>query len=400
MKLAIVSHSVPPASAAHPALIFRLLKDADPESYCLISQRINEAQVGYSDPTMRLQARSYRVASLSEAAFVTRGAGPAARTARAVLIFPDLAVRTKQILSIVTRERSDAVVALTGDLLNLPAASIASRIARIPFVPYVCDYYSRQWVKREDRATARLLERLVMSDAECAIVLNEFMQDILAQRFGLCSTVIRNPCDLSLYEADRSAPAERGDGSSTVVYTGAVSPAQADALQNLVAASRLLTPRISATPHIYTAQSRETLSRLGLNGHFVHHEHVPYSTVPSIQRRAGVLFLPLAFRSPYPEIVRTSAPFKLGEYLASRRPILVHAPTDSFLAWYFRQHECGLVVTESDSARLAEALERLINDKPLQSALTERAWALAQAEFGIETAQNAFFHVMQQVRAR
>ena len=79
-----------------------------------------------------------------------------------------------------------------------------------------------------------------------------------------------------------------------------------------------------------------------------------------------MLFLPLAFDSPYPAVARTSAPAKMAEYLTARRPILVHAPADSFVSSYFRPHSCGVVVDEVDPIALAQALERVIGDSELR----------------------------------
>jgi glycosyltransferase involved in cell wall biosynthesis len=114
------------------------------------------------------------------------------------------------------------------------------------------------------------------------------------------------------------------------------------------------------------------------------------SAMPAIQQEADLLFLPLAFNSPYPEIVRTAAPGKMGEYLAARRPILVQAPSDSFIAWYFRHHECGLVVDEDDPARLAQALTLILTDAGLRERLSERAWERAKVDFDLNKARAQF----------
>jgi glycosyltransferase involved in cell wall biosynthesis len=112
--------------------------------------------------------------------------------------------------------------------------------------------------------------------------------------------------------------------------------------------------------------------------------------MPGIQMEADLLFLPLAFNSPYPELVRTSATTKLGEYLAARRPVLVHAPPDSFVSWYFRRYDCGLVVDESDPARLAEGIERVLGDAGLRRLLSANAWERARADFDIRQSRDAF----------
>jgi hypothetical protein len=49
-----------------------------------------------------------------------------------------------------------------------------------------------------------------------------------------------------------------------------------------------------------------------------------------------VLFLPLAFESPIPEVINTSSPEKTGG-ISGRWPAYSgDAPADSFLSWYFR----------------------------------------------------------------
>jgi glycosyltransferase involved in cell wall biosynthesis len=147
-------------------------------------------------------------------------------------------------------------------------------------------------------------------------------------------------------------------------------------------------PRIKL--HLYTALTIDQLEARGISGPIVYHPHHAESEMPQIQRQADLLFLPLAFNSPYPDLIRTSATTKLGEYLAARRPILAHAPADSFVSWYFRRHECGMVVDELNTEKLAQALERIINDVGLQQRLATRAWEQAKSDFDIVTAQAVF----------
>ena len=109
---------------------------------------------------------------------------------------------------------------------------------------------------------------------------------------------------------------------------------------------------------------------------------------------SGHRLLEARVSSPYPEVMRTSAPGKMGEYLAAQRPILVHAPSDSFLAWYFREYECGLVVDEGDPKKLARAIERISTDAALRQRLSARAWERAQCDFSISTAQSRFSELM------
>jgi len=388
MKIALVSHVLPPSWSGQAMMIYRLLEPLTPEDYCLISYQhfaeTDSAQEGYTrrlpgkyfplPPTRRLN-RGYRfgLSYVREVANALTG------------VF----MRGRSIAEIVRREGCQTVVACTGDLYDLPAAYVASRLAGVPFYPYIFDYYSRQFLPPEERLIARLLEPRLMRKAAGVIVPNEILRDELRDRYRIEATVIHNPCDLSRYEALPHEALVPDDGEVRIVYTGAIYQAHYDAFRNLIAAIEI-TGRRDMKLHLYTAQSPDSLARQGVRGPVIFHEHLPASAMPGVQRRADVLFLPLAFDSPYPELVRTSSTSKLAEYLAARRPILVHAPPDSFVSWYFRRHDCGVVVDRNDPAQLAVAIKQILADPDLRQRLSANAWERAVSDFSVERARATF----------
>ena len=95
------------------------------------------------------------------------------------------------------------------------------------------------------------------------------------------------------------------------------------------------------------------------------------------QRRAALLFLPLAFCSSNPTEIRTVFPTKLLEYFVSGRPILVHAPADSWVSRAARAEGWGEVVDESYPLQLARAIDSLLADQPRQEALVAAAFKAA-----------------------
>lgn len=128
----------------------------------------------------------------------------------------------------------------------------------------------------------------------------------------------------------------------------------------------------------------------GITGPVVIHRNLPNDRMPGIQRRADLLFLPLAFASEYPDIIRTSAPGKIGEYLASGTPVLVHAPKDSFVSWFFSRYQCGMVVNDDDPAPLSEALKILLSDCGLRETITRNACERAGSDFDARNAREKF----------
>jgi glycosyltransferase involved in cell wall biosynthesis len=394
MKFALVSNVLPPSETAHAAILHRLLRDVDPASYVLLSSRDYSGGGADPDYSGRLSAPYYR---LPPAFRLRRSFRLGRHTAEAIGTALGIPARARAIAAILRRERCNAVVVCTGgnEILDFPAAYLASRVAGARFYAYLLDQYAHMVSYVLGKSFLRRIEPMVMKGADAVIVPNEFLADEVRRRFGVEPVVIHNPCDLAAYEAAPAGaaadPAARGE--TRIVYTGGVGPLHFGAFRNLLAALGML-GRDDVRLHLYTAQPQAELDAGGIRGPVVRHPHQPVAAMPGIQRAADVLFLPLALDSAYPEIVRTAAPGKMGEFLAARRPILVHAPADSFLAWYFRRHGCGVVVDRNDPEEVARALDRLLHDPALRERLAERAYRRARADFSLADARARFAHTL------
>lgn len=390
MKFALVSYVLPPAPTGQAMLLYRLLGGLSADDYCLISLAEDYYGENYSG---RLPANYYYLPSEFR---LRRGYRYGLATLRwyvnlLLAVTVGTWTRARRIAEIVRRERCEAVVGCSAghDMAYLPASYLASRLAGVPLYVYMIDDYSSQWESRLVRSLARRIEPFVLKRAAGVITISEFLRDTLRRRHGVEAAVIHTPCDLSAYEAAAGDALTRDRGEVRIVFTGAVSSAQLDAMVNLVEALGLL-GRPQVKLHVYTAQKQSDWEGEGLRGPVVFHPHRSVFDIPRIQGEADVLFLPLAFDSPFPEHIRTAVPSKSGEYLASGRPVLVHAPADSFLVWYFRTHGCGLVVDEPDASKLAAALGRLLDDEDLRRELVANARERARADFSVEAARAVF----------
>jgi len=382
MKLAVVSQILPPAWSGQAMLIYRLLERVEESRYCLVMEGGQPDASASADFTRRLEADRFELSPRRPSRLPNR---LLAFLVNGMTVMRGAVRRVREIQRILVRERCDAVVAFTGFGVDIPTAYLASRRTGTRFYAYLCDDYAARETFWAYRLPTRLAEPWPLKRADGVVVTNEFLQEKLRRRFGVDATLVRNPVDLSAY--DLSERAEDSPGRfARIVYTGAVYEAHYDCFVNLVQALG----RSEAELHLYTAQDAGDLAERGIRGPVVFHPHEPAGAMPRIQTAADVLFLPLAFDSPYPELIRTSSPAKMAEYLASGRPILVHAPADSFVAWYFRQHDCGVVVDRDDPELLADELERLLSDPDLQARLGKNARARAKADFDVAAARAAF----------
>jgi hypothetical protein len=91
-----------------------------------------------------------------------------------------------------------------------------------------------------------------------------------------------------------------------------------------------------------------------------------------------VLFLGLGFDTPHVDVIQTASPAKLPEYMASGRPILVHAPRGSHVAEYAREEGFAEVVDAPDDEALRAAVTRVLSDRASGEARVGRAQALVR----------------------
>jgi glycosyltransferase involved in cell wall biosynthesis len=389
MKIALISETLPPSGTGQATVIRRMLDGLDPSRYCLVSNR------RYTDAEGSSAKLPGEYHHLPEGFQLTRGYRfGLARLRRLVNVPLSVAQQTRRLVELIRRERCEAVVACTGELTHLPAGYFAGRRLGLPFYAYVFDDYSyREWADPAAAFWARRFEPTVMKNAAGVIAPNEVLRDDLRRRYGIEATVIHNSFDITPYESlNGDAAASRADGELRIVYTGDIYEAHYDAFRNLLRALEGMGR--AARLHVYTSRPIDELEQYGIRGPIVRHPYRSQAEIPRVQREADLLFLPLAFDSPYPDLVRTSATTKLGEYLAAGTPVLAHAPADSFVAWYFRRHGCGVVVDRPEVGLLAEAIETTLGDAELRRQLCARAWQCARDDFSIVRAREMFWRLL------
>ena len=385
MKLVVISHGVPPVPSGQSTVLYHLLRHFEPGSYCLVTGFSYE-QFGLPIDRTRILPANYYICREK---FLI---GPGNRWGlvrlpiiMSIVGIPRLAY---QYYRIIRREQAQAVVACTGYLTSMPAARLAARWAGVRFYFFVMDYYRYQFLHPLQRWLAGMFEPWIVKGADGIFVWNEYMRDTLLAQYRVSSIVLRPPVEIENYGPYEWRPWIPGKAIK-IVYTGSIYEAHFDTFRRLIEAIKLLN-QTSIELRLYTMQSAEVLAAEGIAGDCVHLDYAVANQVPAIQRRADILFLPMAFSSPFPEIIRTTAPGKSGEYMAAGRPILVHAPSDSFLSWYYRQHDCGLVVDREDAGALAKGISQLLEEQALAERLTRNAYRQAMLEHEAKVVSERF----------
>lgn len=399
-KFAVISHVLPPSPSGQAIVLYQLLKDHDPSSYILLSNNdysnrqtsdyfTDECDAKYYYIPPAFQITKYLQIEKRLALFFKKWGNE-------TLLKRLLADRSSQVAQILQKENCDAVISCTADIFGPPISFIAAKSLNIPCILYAFDQYSTQWTIPNERAFAEEYEKWIAQNTKHIIVPNEFLREAYHQLYNLDPVIIHNPCNLSNYNTQVNYLPIQRNRTIKIVYTGTIYNAHLDAFKSLLSAIN----RVSNTQfelHIYTNQNQFLLQKDGIRGRVVFQEYLKTDFIPKIQQEADILLLPLAFKSPYPEIIRTSSPGKMGEYLASGRPILVFAPADSYISWYFKKYQCGLVIDDQDPEKLIKGLELLINDSSLQRQLVENARKRAEIDFDLVTVRKKFFKTINSI---
>jgi len=391
-KFALLSHVLPPSPSGQAVVLYRILSGIREDEYYLIHSRIQSQGEGNKSNILHLQAQYYSLPAeptLSRPKYFGLG-----RIRNLINLFLQIYVRAKNIANIIRRESSTtAIVACSGDFADIPAGCLAGRMLGLPFYAYIFDDYVFQWTGSQ-RGIAKLIAPFIFKHSAGIIGPNEFICEEYRRRYNVNSTLVRNPCDKKELEKVPYQPWPTESGKIKIVYAGAVYHANFDCFRNLIRAMESLS-EYNIELHIFTAQTQEQLETQGIQSKQVFiHSHVPYSDILEQQRKADILFLPLAFESPIPEVIRTSAPGKMGEYLASGRPVLAHVPANSFVAYYFKKWRCGWIADQNDPSHLAITIANLILDQESRITITRNALQRAEIDFSPDIARDQLLKLM------
>jgi len=159
----------------------------------------------------------------------------------------------------------------------------------------------------------------------------------------------------------------------TILYTGRIYWPQIRSLKNLIKAIEEIKD-IEVKLKIYCPNPKDYLKRIGIiESKKVQILIAPPQKMPETQTQADILFLPLSWHTRSQKIINTATPGKLADYLISNRPILIHAPSSTFLTQYSKKNDFAFVVDEENVEKLKSAIKKLLFDKALTGRIIKNA---------------------------
>lgn len=392
-RFAFCTRFLPPMWSGQAVVIHRLLKDLDPKHYCLVTQPVYANRNG-NNFIGGLPATYYDLPKEKQIMHFTHNI-----FVRWANFFWGVLQRGLNTAKILKNEQIDALIVGTGDQIDPIAACIASQIIGCRFYIHFFDDFTEQWWQdKAMRPIIKIMERLIVRLSTGLIAPNEFMKQVLKKRYHVTAEIVRNPAQhQNVNETNLTSNVffkATEPKEIKLVFTGAIYHLNYDILRSIIAAISQIKD-FNIKLHIFTAQPFEVLEKEGLCGEKVKlHAHVPPEEVKRAQNEADILLIPFSFEPRAAGIVRTSATAKLADYLTTGKPILAFCPQDSFLGWYFRQYDCGLLVPEDNVELIICSIYQILQDEELRLRLSTNAKNRARIEFDPKLAQIKLLEVI------
>lgn len=261
----------------------------------------------------------------------------------------------RQTKKTVIESRAEIIMGISDSGPSMIAPWLAYRAIKIPYVLYLFDIYKGNLLSGPYKLIAKILEKQVLTEAALVLVTNEGTEKFYKKRYGnkIKTAVVYNSVFTEAYEKTRTP--YKPQPPHIIIFTGNVYWAQEQSVVNLIKALDFLSD-LPLELHLYIPQLIESIKKLAQGKKNIKLLSANQSEMPKIQSSATLLFLPLSWNTKSPDIIATATPGKFTDYLASGRPMLVHAPDYAYVSKYTKENQLGLVVDKNDVQLLADTI--------------------------------------------
>ncbi len=366
IKTLIISETVPPMVQGPAIMLRNLLKEFPEGSYCVLTKEINWR--GKLDESSRLPCTYYYV-NRAYSSYKTKLHRLLSQILEQLWIFKIVFKGLK----IIRRERISNILAFSNEGDLLIASYILHKLTKRPLFLYMLDVYEEMIRVRIRKIIASIFEERIFRAARQIFVMSENLRSHYLNKYNLNTEFMPHPVVLSNYHGQ--VKEDKKDDCKTIIYTGNVWIPQ---IESLVDMCRVVDSMKGVRFIVYTDRSAEELKQKGIYGNNVFVRFAGHSQISEIQRNADILYLPLAFNTPFPLMIKTASPGKMPEYLAAGRPILIYAPDYSYVVQHARKYGFGFVVDKQSENELKKGLTALLSNDKLKNSYVAKARKLSK----------------------
>lgn len=349
--------SFPPVIGGSAFLLFELLRHF-PEDYFSVVHGVNDPLD--QESALRLPFKRKQVL------FINR-----INTPRAVRYVPEIYSRLIRyhLQKEINKGNIRRIYAHYPNGVFLVSAYKTAKKNKLPLTVYF-DILWEELARNKELELAETYEKEIMEYADQVFAITEFAVEYLSKKHIRKVELIPHTMDVKLLDSIREIPVLE---TPKIHFAGGIyDMMNTDAVLRMVNAVETSGRQIEL--EFCSPDLPHELVDKGYKNKYVSRD-----VLVELQRNSSILFLPLAFNSARPMMIRNNFPTKTMEYACSGVPILIHAPKDSYLSQIARQEGFAYVVDEEDQEALMEGINRLLEDKELQKQLTDNALRFAKS---------------------
>lgn len=267
---------------------------------------------------------------------------------------------------LIRRYKPACIIAAYPQLSLFSAAVKEANQHGIPYYAYLHDTIEEALSRGPLKGQAAEIQQVVFQTAAGIFVISDGMQELYARKYRLETTVVRH-----IYPEEGFPITSSGNGRA--FWSGSVYGINHRALARMTHTCTKV--GMSTT---FTGNTPEKdLHLFGFPTDSIHrHYYSRRNDYLLAVAEHSLLLLCLNWpdeSSVHPDEMATIFPTKTPEFLASGVPVVVHCPDNYFLANFFRENACGLVISTRDEKKIMEELEGFMANKSLQQAMVARA---------------------------
>lgn len=291
-----------------------------------------------------------------------------------IILNPIIAIVSKGRTTIKNKE-IDSIIGFSDYGPAMIGAYILHKITRKRYNIFLFDIYKGNFFPFPGNLLANILEPFMFKSASHIIVTNEGTRDFYIKRYGKniskkIVTIHNSTFKEPYLKLNKSYQLHK---SYTIVFTGRIYWPQIESLKNLIKAVVDIKD-IDIKLKIYSPSPKDYLKEIGImESEKIKIEVAPSDQMPEIQNSADILFLPLSWHTKSQAIIDTATPGKLTDYLIAGKPILIHAPSSTFVAKYAKENDFAEVVDIEDNDILIKSIKHLISNKEYSDKLVTNA---------------------------
>ena len=292
----------------------------------------------------------------------------------------------KKVINLIENEKITHVIGVYPDTDFLELSRSASEACGIKFYAYLHDTLVEGLSHKKYKNIAKVIQQKIFDTSHKIFVMSEGMKHLYRDKYNV-NTI---PLLHSFSEDVEEKELNNEEVEKSIFWGGSIYAINKESVKRIHETCKNL-------DYTLTLSASNTPERLNVLGF----ENKNLKILPFLSRedyvtklekqKALLLSIDWPDESPvHKDELATIFPTKTIEYLISGRPILIHCPEEYFLAKFFKDNKCGIILKDRDPQKIKEEIEAVFNDKKKMKEMVSNAYK-ASKQFHISSVKSVFF---------